>query len=385
MRNAWVIIGNYGAANTGDEAMLAGLIEAVAADESLLLSVVSKRSGAPAWALSSRVRWIQPWPGTALTALWGADGLAMGGGTHFHDDYRQPRLLRHWWYLFRIVAVSAAAKLLRKKVVWLSVGVGPLDGTVARALCRAALRFCDQVSVRDRQSLRQIQTLKPSVPVVGSFDLAALMRRPAPARAGRQRLGVSLLDISSVRGSSVANELRFRDGMAEGLQRVLDSRNTLDISIIVLRGGRREDDVDVSRSVFQRLAQSHPGRVTFIDYEDSPYAMFEHVAACDFVLGARYHASILAYLARVPQLVIAYHRKCNDFCEHVGLPDVARLDLDDVTPVSLCERVGDLIDNPTAFAPTLEVDHAGHEALVSIDLIRPPQSLNGQGAECAVS
>ena len=385
MRNAWVIIGNYGAANTGDEAMLAGLLDAVSADEPLVLYVVSKRTIAPPWATSSRVSWIRPWPLTALAALWGARGLAMGGGTHFHDDYRHPRLLRHWWYLSRIVALSAAATLRRKKVVWLSVGVGPLDHPITRALCRAALSFCDQVSVRDRQSLREVQALRPSARVVGSFDLAALMRRPAPARsAGRQRLGMSLIDTSSIRGGSASREALFRNGVAEGLRRVLDACPTLDVSIIVLRGGHREDDVDVSRDVYERLVMSHPGRVTFVDYEDSPRAMFEHVAACDFMFGARYHASILAYLARVPQLVIAYHRKCSDFCEHVGLPAAARLELPDVTATSVCERVLALVENPSAFAPTLDADRAGHEAGVSLDLIRQRPSFDGQGAECVV-
>ena len=385
VQNAWVIIGNYGAANTGDEAMLAGLLDALSSDEPLTLYVVSKRTAAPSWSTSSRVSWIRPWPLTALAALWNARGLAMGGGTHFHDDYRHPRLLRHWWYLSRIVALSAAAKLLRKKIVWLSVGVGPLNDLVTRALCRAALSFCDQVSVRDRQSLREVRALKPRARVVGSFDLAALMRRPAPAgSADRQRLGVSLIDISSVRGGSASREATFRDGVTDGLRRVLDLRAALDVSIIVLRGGSREDDVDVSRDVFDRLALSHPGRVAFVDYEDSPRAMFAHVAGCDFMLGARYHASILAYLARVPQIVIAYHRKCSDFCEHVGLSAAAKLELDDVTPAMVCERVLALVENPAVFAPALDADRAGDEAGVSLDLIRQDPSFDGQGAECVV-
>ena len=150
MKPDWIVIGNYGAANTGDEAMLAGLLDAVTAETPLSLCVVSKRGAAPEWAASSRAVWIPPQLTRVLPALWTARGLAMGGGTHFHDDYRTTRLVRHWWYLSRIVLVSAAAKAFGKRVVWLGVGVGPLDGAVTRAFARVALRLCDQVTVRDR-------------------------------------------------------------------------------------------------------------------------------------------------------------------------------------------------------------------------------------------
>jgi polysaccharide pyruvyl transferase WcaK-like protein len=387
MKHDWIVIGNYGAANTGDEAMLAGLLDTVTAETPLSMCVVSKRGGPPKWAESSRAAWIPPQLTRVLPALWTARGLAMGGGTHFHDDYRTTRLVRHWWYLSRIVLVSAAAKAFGKRVVWLAVGFGPLDGAVTRAFARVALRLCDQMTVRDRASLKQVQRLVPGSAVTQSFDLAALLRRRIRpgSRGSRQRLGVSLIDITRTRAGSTVREHRLRESVAEGLQLVLDAVPTLDVSMLTLRGGSREDDVAVTRYVSGRVAARHPGRVAVVDYDESPHVMFEHVAECDYLLGARYHANVLAFLAGVPQLVIAYHRKCADLCEQIGLPSDACLDIETISATTIRDGVLRLVSSPSEFVSQISPEGASEQARLSLDLIRPRSVVRNQGTECVAS
>jgi polysaccharide pyruvyl transferase WcaK-like protein len=381
-----VVIGNYGADNTGDEAMLAGLFDGLQGS-AVSLSVVSKRPTPPAWPRLGGVTWIDPGPASVLRALVRSHGLVVGGGTHFHDDYRPARLARHWWYLLRIVLVSLAARVLCKQVVWLAVGIGPITRRTTRMLTWVALRLCHGVSVRDIASLDEVRRTGAGVPAHVTFDLAALMHRPAPVeqRGARRRLGVSVVDVASSRDGSRPGKHAFREALERALREVLDADPGLDVALLTLRGGSREDDGEVTGLVAAGVAATHPGRVEIVAYDESPYVMFTRIARCDYVVGARYHASMLAFLARVPQIVVAYHRKCADLCREVGLPADACLSVADVVEGRLGERLFDLLHAPDRFLAASTPDHASAEARRSLDLIIGPSSESAQGMQCAES
>ena len=365
----WIVIGNYGADNTGDEAMLAGLLDGLGATPHAL-SIVSKRAVASAWAQEHPVSWLRPAPLRVLTALRTARGLAMAGGTHFHDDYRQPRLVHHWWYLIRIVLLSLAARLLGKQVVWLGVGVGPLRGRPTRLLTRAALSLCHRITVRDGASMEEVCRLDPEADVQVSFDLAALMQRPSIRPAPpRPRLGVSMLALADTREGSVESDRALQDAMVSAVRRLLDAEPVMDVALMTLRGGAREADVTVTRGLWEALAATHPDRVALVPYHDSPYVMFEEIARCSYMLGARYHAGMLAFLAHVPQLVIAYHRKCADLCDEVRMPPEACLSVADVVGGSLDERLLALVRSPERFLPGVTPGQASLAARRSVALL----------------
>ena len=106
MSQKWLIIGHYGGHNTGDEAMLCGLMSGLHATRpDIELSVITKLERLPETWHVNKVSLVQPGITAILNALWHADGVIFGGGTHFHDDYKGIRYWRHLRYLIRFIVI----------------------------------------------------------------------------------------------------------------------------------------------------------------------------------------------------------------------------------------------------------------------------------------
>ena len=87
----------------------------------------------------------------------------------------------------------------------------------------------------------------------------------------------------------------------------------------------------------------------------------------------------------MPQLVIAYHRKCADLCEQIGLPSEACLDIETISAETIRDGVLRLVASPSEFVPQVSPEGASEQARLSLDLIRPRPFVRGQGAECVAS
>jgi len=70
------------------------------------------------------------------------------------------------------------------------------------------------------------------------------------------------------------------------------------------------------------LGESIP--VRHIPYEPDPIAVLQRMHQFKLVVGMRLHASILAYLAGTPTVVLEYHSKCRGWSEQIGLGEQYR-------------------------------------------------------------
>jgi polysaccharide pyruvyl transferase WcaK-like protein len=354
-----LIVGHYGGSNTGDEAMLMSLLSVLPPSTKVSVVMKDSTSGHPA---IQRVGAIRLKATTILRAVTAANMVLLGGGTHFHDDYRGRRLARHYLYMTKYLAVFAVAKLLRKKVYCVGMGFGPFKYRVTKILSRFTLALADGISVRDQASLDEAVALGAGHKTVRAFDLAALMTQSTPSIAhsdstGRQCLAVSVTDIPGIEGNLVTGE-KIIEMLAKSLQALLQLRPEVYVKVIVVRGGERESDLEISERLVNALS-AYSTRVKLVPYTPDPMAVLNEFRTSLAACVMRYHAGMFAYLAGCRLLLLPYHRKLADLGREIGLaesacPILAKLDGD-----TLANQLSDLMEPESSnFTPTLPVSTA---------------------------
>lgn len=323
-----LLSGYYGYGNTGDEAvldgLLAGLREALPAVHPVVLS------GDPATTRAlhhveavPRSGWV-----SLRRALSKADVLVSGGGSLLQDvtSWRSPL-----YYL----GVIALAQRMHVPVAFLAQGVGPLNRPLIRRLTRRVLDRVKAISVRDKESealLQQIGVTRP--PVTLTADAAFLM----PPRTSEQLdnwwaknipVGAPVLGVALRPWGGAASNAQWK-GVQESLEKFTRATGAL----VVYLPMQPVTDVAVARVVKGAHAGAlldlvtgsdgvYPTRVT------TPWEMMEAVKRCDLVLGMRLHSLIFAVAGGVPALGLSYDPKVASFCQEAGLPSPMHFPMND--------------------------------------------------------
>ena len=138
-----LLLGGDADCNLGDAGILTAICQCLAkVDPSVAITIVSRRRRAHD--LPGLVRVIEPGPGrfpALLAAARRQDLIVVGGGGLLQDD--DSRIKVPYW-ASRLLALRA----FQRRIVGLSLGVGPLDHAESRAGARMICELLDSVSVR---------------------------------------------------------------------------------------------------------------------------------------------------------------------------------------------------------------------------------------------
>lgn len=320
-KRRWLIIGHYGGKNTGDEAMLKGLLWGGKHIFSKVVVVTKDGHISIKPPPGVEVSVIRPAIRPLLRELYRAYGVTLGGGTHFQDDYRGLRYVRHLRYMLRFVGVSFVAKLMGKKVYWLGMGFGPFHRRLTRWVTKLGVWCCDGITVRDKASEKELLVVAGRrVNYLLAFDLAALLVEIAHLDLVKREDNLIAMSITSIRKAltgGVDVETRYLACLQSAIVRLLKERR-LRLRIVVFRGGDRESDEKLSYDLYQNLL-SEGVAVELCPYEGDPLNTLEKVAECKYFVATRYHSAVFGYLAGCRLLLLAYHRKVADLADEIGL------------------------------------------------------------------
>ncbi len=318
MNTRLVISGYYGFGNAGDEAILASMVSSFRAlDPAVGITVLSAN---PAKTRANHD--VQAIGRTHLPriaeALLGADALISGAGSLLQDVTSSRTLL---YYL----GIMALAQRLGKPVVVYANGIGPLRSRFGRRAVARILRRTALITVRDRQSLAELQALglqgeRPPV-VLGADPALALM--PPPPDRGRAILaeaglgdGGELVIIAPRRFPGLAAVAPVLAAAADYLVRTRKAR------VLFLPMQSPEDDA-AAALIRGRMRES----AVTLHGEHYPGELLSLVGEASLLIGVRLHALIFAAVMAVPALGIAYDPKIPGFAESVGLPALGPHDL----------------------------------------------------------
>lgn len=341
-----VLAGWYGAANLGDELILAVFVDWV------------REAGGTPVVISVNPHYTKSTLGTEavgyddlaaiVEAMADADLLVLGGGGLFQDydvfdraslerfPARNVSQFAQFFYLARETGVPTAV---------LAQGVGPLRATDARAIAADVFGRADACSVRDAESgalLRQIGVRRPAVVApdpawrfpVGQ-PLAPSER--FPALAGRHVVAMVLRDWPFDRSW----EAPFVAAVAAGLAKRwallwLDFSRVPDASATRARQGE----------IAHRLVPQLPGFAHAVWEGMRADEAARLIAGSDAMVAMRLHGALLGHLAGIPTAALEYDDKVRALGEGLGVPPVQRLPLE-----AIAERLPAAIRCVTEGAP----------------------------------
>jgi polysaccharide pyruvyl transferase WcaK-like protein len=301
MPHSTLVVGAYGYRNTGDEAILAGLLTTLAGQR---VTVVS-RSPAETSALHD-VAAIGPHG--AISALRHHRTVLIGGGGLFGRD------LGHIGRSLPLYGLLA--KALGRTLVIHGVGVDAGMTGPNRSLVRRLLLAADQVTVRDEASARLLREWGIA-PLVAE-DLSAQMPS-ASARIGRSLLraagvderrpviGLCLTAVNDALAPTVAAaaaDLMLREPERQFCFIPMSQHPFVD----------RHNDLVLARSLLAISPQ-----LKIVEGAHHPAAVLSLFGTLDAVVAMRYHAYLFAERAGIPLVPIAYADKCLAWLDERGL------------------------------------------------------------------
>lgn len=308
------VIGHLGGKNTGDELMLLGLLTLIKNTNNV--DIIVKNEKMYSW-LPSYYNIIEEPKYQKRVSLLNSkyDKLIFSGGTHFHDDYRYIRLIRHYIYLIMNLMIFRKAKKENVKVLILGNGFSPVHYRLTKFLIKILNNYSDTITVRDKNSSKNLKKLK--IPHLIHSDLAFFNSQIKNENKLKTILGISL--------TNQKNYQRYLDDEIY-LSRLISIIKTIYrkidvelVRIVVLRGGIREDDILISKKLFNKLNVLNYNTELY-DYNPNPMVTLSKIQDCTYFIGARYHSIILSLLGKVENIgILPYHQKLNDLADDLGI------------------------------------------------------------------
>jgi polysaccharide pyruvyl transferase CsaB len=312
-----LLSGYYGFRNTGDEAVLAGIIEGLRRrlpDVELCVLSADPPSTAAEYGVEAADRWRTP---VIWSELRRADFFIQGGGSLL-QDVTSPQSPVYY------LGVLHLARLARTPYMIFAQGIGPLRSPFLRGLTVRNLRRAKAITVRDDESarlLREWGLARPGVQVTADPGLLV-----APSGEARRLQLLRQLDLSPDQPYMVI-ALREWHGLHDFLPHLVALLRRRDEALLVLPF-QFEKDLPLALDLSRML----PNRVHLPRDLLSPADSAAVIQGARAVIGMRLHAMIFAAAVQTPALAIAYDPKVDVFARRAGQP---LLHLDEVTPERL--------------------------------------------------
>ncbi|MBQ8417694.1 MAG: polysaccharide pyruvyl transferase CsaB [Phascolarctobacterium sp.] len=339
-----VISGYYGFANAGDEAMLTAIVKSLRkAEESVDLTVISgnPHSTATKHQVASIHRFS---PLKIYSALASCDLLLSGGGSLLQDVTSKKSLL---YYL----AIIWLGKILDKKVMLFAHGIGPIRSGILRKLTKFVCSKADLITVRDTDSLEELERLGVALDKVRLTADAVLTL----AQANKEQ-GVELLQKFNVSQTKpvVAISVRSWGSSDKYLQEIGKAADALVASKgvqIVLLPLQYPADVIACKKLQQFMKCKE---AVILDTAFDTEQFLALMGNFSLLIGMRLHALIFAAVMEIPFIALSYDPKIDGFVKEVAGTNIGAIE-------SLAAE--DLLQ---AAQRALEFENSGNERLAQL-------------------
>jgi polysaccharide pyruvyl transferase CsaB len=325
------ISGYYGFGNTGDEAILASLLDDIREElPDLAVTVTSARVDATVAIHGvAAVHWTDI---EAITKSVGESDIAvLGGGGVFHDwspFHLDLTLSRQHTGIAYYVTVPLLAATLERPLVLCGVGVGPLRSSEAQRATLAAFELANAATLRDEESHRILGGLgadltKASVGADPAFRLRHAPRSEArawiEAKLGTVPAG-PLLVVSLRPWSADGPESEWTSEVASAIDVFVERERAF---VIFVPFQEYADPAVRDRAVMEsvRSKMRRAERSAIVDAPRDPRLTAAVIGTADLVLGMRLHSVIFAATAEVPVVALAYDQKVVSAMDELGMAD----------------------------------------------------------------
>jgi polysaccharide pyruvyl transferase WcaK-like protein len=256
--------------------------------------------------------------------LKGIHLLMVTGSNQFLDNFGGP-----WGFPYTLLKWSTLARLAGAKVVYVSVGAGPLTSKLSFGMVRLALKMSAYTSLRDVRSQELLRTIGVLQSTYVFPDLAYSLKRthkPLGQRVaitGRRkpRIGINVMPVYDSRYWHIHDAERYST-YVENLAAF--SAALLRDDYPVVFWGTQPSDANVTVDLLSRL-QNKMGTTLkddgVADTFTSVAQLLEFIEGLDLVVATRFHGVVLSLFASKPVIAICYHRKIDDLMKEMGQAD----------------------------------------------------------------
>jgi polysaccharide pyruvyl transferase WcaK-like protein len=229
------------------------------------------------------------------------------------------------WGPYGLFKWSVLAKMRGCKLLFVSVGVGPLNGRLGRFFAKMALGLADFRSYRDVSSLEYLKSIGFDV---GSdhvypdlvFSLpTVLIPRKSKSRERRPVVGLGLMHHDGMYGDITHDDetyRRYMDVLLESTKWLLD--RGYDVKLLI--GELRDPVFEFTKLVNEKLPGLESTRILHTPVT-SVEALLAQFADTDFVVVTRFHNIVFALLNDKPVVSISFHSKCASLMRDMGMPE----------------------------------------------------------------
>jgi len=297
---------------------------------------------------SELYRWI-----TGLIRLWHTDMLIIPGTGLLTDAYG---LLE--WGPYNIFKWSLMAKVCRCKLLFISVGAGPIYGALGRFFVKLALSLANFRSYRENSTMQYLKGIgfragndRVYPDLVFSLPEAVIPHQDTK-KSRRSVVGLGLMGYAGKYSvSRPSNEIyqAYLENLVRVVRWLLAHENDVRLLIGDLDDMRAKQEFRALLG--ERLSVCDQGHII-----DEPVfsveGLLSQIAATDIVVATRFHNVLLALLCNKPVISISFHHKCESLMSAVGLSAYC-LDINDLKADKLIEKFCDLETNAGKLKPLI--------------------------------
>lgn len=322
-----VILGNFGAMNTGDEAILAGDLAELQAIKNLRVSVVSR--------FPDEVKRMHQTPAVSfyhfresVREIKRSDFVLIGGGGLINKVERGP--IGFFYQLYLLFLFFVVPALYKKKLYVVGLGVYRNANWFILAILSLLLKRALVITVRDSHSheLLKSKNIHSSLCKDNSFLMELLPQRIIATDPFFKKIYTkekTQIGFALVRPSKRNERKRIVTEMATFIAKNYETAHfwfyTLDFHPNYV------NDEVFAHEVLSLAEQKAGKRIeaSFIPKEWGPQKLFSSLKLMDFVVGMRLHSLIFSYRTGIPFVGIAYDKKCSNFLHAIGKESISPL------------------------------------------------------------
>lgn len=320
--NNIVVSGYYGSKNAGDEAMLAAMLEVFTdLDPKIKFTVIStnpadtaKRHGVKS------INWLSVF--SIVKALKNADLLISGGGSLLQNVTSGRSLYYYMGILFLSILVKTPVMLYAQ-------GIGPVFGWLPRRLMRWFCNHARLITVRDKESLTELEQMHISKPLIKVTADPVLAIHSVEKNIGQHILSKNKISRTKPIVGIYAREWRGLINYKKVLAEVSDRIGTSYGAQIVFIPMQYPEDVAAA----EKIAAYMKSAPILLNDEYTTSELLSITGNLDMLISIRLHALIFAGVMGVPMVGLSYDPKVDRFLNSIG--EKAADDLESATAESI--------------------------------------------------
>jgi polysaccharide pyruvyl transferase WcaK-like protein len=242
------------------------------------------------------------------------------------------------WGPYNLLKWSVIAKVRGCKILFISVGAGPICSSLGKYCVKSALSLAQFRTYRDDASLEQLKSIGfktngdrvyPDL----AFSLPDIsLPGDAQKRPGKLVVGLGVMTYAGMYGGGKPSSEKYReyvDNLSFFGRWLLENGYCVRLLIGDVH------DLSVSREFGLRLRASCSASAQeriFDELAGSVEELLPQIAATDIVVATRFHNVLLALVLKKPVIALSFHHKSTSLMHHMGLDeychDINGLDAD---------------------------------------------------------